>query len=297
MIEKGKVDLRLESSPRLSLGLDTSSQQISGNIEMEKDLQIPNKKEMAEMFKELEKTIKQEMVNIRNDLGHLLVRVEETEEKVKNQTQAISELEKEIINIGKVQEKLLYKAEIQENRDRRRNIRIRGVPENPKGEILQEVVCKILNSIMDGTDMERTKIEGIFRKGKLQGNLGKERPRDILVNFYELQDKEKIWRKIKGKSVIKYEGKDIQIYADLSPETLWRRRTLRPLLERLKEQNVQYRWGIPECLIGWKNGGTAYLRFQEDLKNFCDRLKLQRMEIPGWEEEHWEIRTKRIEDW
>ncbi|CAI9586941.1 unnamed protein product, partial [Staurois parvus] len=153
-----------------------------------------------------------------------------------------------------------------ENKDRKRNVLIRGVPENSKGESLQEVVCKILNTITDSSEMERTKIEGTFRKGKIQRILGKERPRDILVKFYELRDKEKIWKKIKGKPVIKYEGGDTQIYADLAPETLWRRRFLRPLLERLKEHNAQYRWGTPECLIGWKNGTTAYLRFPEDLK-------------------------------
>ncbi|CAI9533856.1 unnamed protein product, partial [Staurois parvus] len=67
---KGEMDTSLGNSPRLSLGMNSScSQQIvdgSGKKESDGELQVPNKKEMIEMFQNLEKPIKYEMTAIRN---------------------------------------------------------------------------------------------------------------------------------------------------------------------------------------------------------------------------------------
>lgn len=86
------------------------------------------------------------------------------------------------------------------------------------------------------------------------------------------EDKNQIWRNLKGKSLIDYE--ENQIFQDLSQETLRRRRALKPLLPILCEHQVQYNWSFPACLIGIKNGCTATLRFIEDTVDFCRKLDI-----------------------
>lgn len=91
------------------------------------------------------------------------------------------------------------------------------------------------------------------------------------MRFRRYQDKAKIWGKIRGRPPIKYEGVDLQIFTDLAPETLARRRLLKPLLEQMWAQNLKYNWGFPACLIGQKDGRSTTLRFPEDLQEFCNK--------------------------
>lgn len=105
---------------------------------------------------------------------------------------------------------------------------------------------------------------------------------DQLYQLYE--DKAEIWGKMRGKPPIKYEGAELQIFTDLAPETLSRRRLLKPLLEQMRAQNIKYNWEIPACLIGQKDGRSRRLRFPEELQEFCNQLDLQVEAIPGWTE-------------
>lgn len=73
-------------------------------------------------------------------------------------------------------------------------------------------------------------------------------------------------------SPIKFEEKTVQIFHDLSQETF--RSTLKPLLKVLQEQEIQYNWGFPACLIGMRNGRTVKLRFIEETTDFCNKLEI-----------------------
>lgn len=53
---------------------------------------LPTKIEMQDMFTKLENVLKAEILNIREDLGHLLKRVETVEEVTEQQTLAIDDL-------------------------------------------------------------------------------------------------------------------------------------------------------------------------------------------------------------
>lgn len=90
---------------------------------------------------------------------------------------------------------------------------------------------------------------------------------------------------MRGRPPLKYEEVDLQIFTDLAPETLGRRRLLKPLLEQMRIKNIKYSWGFPACLIGQKDGRSTRLRFPEDLQEFCNKLDLQAPVIPGWTEE------------
>lgn len=73
----------------------------------------------------------------------------------------------------------------------------------------------------------------------------------------------------------------LNIYPDLSKETLERGRALRPLLNQIQSDGATYKWGFPLCLIATKNGRSSNLRFLEDLQAFCNDLNITPMELPG----------------
>lgn len=58
--------------------------------------QIPRKMEMTEMFSRLKNAIKVEIYTLRADLGQLLTRVEETEERSDKQAQELRKLKEHV---------------------------------------------------------------------------------------------------------------------------------------------------------------------------------------------------------
>lgn len=97
-----------------------------------------------------------------------------------------------------------------------------------------------------------------------------------------LKKKKQIWGNIRGKLSLKYVSTNLQIFADLSQETLRRRRLLKSLLELMQNHDIRYNWGFPSCLVGCKDGHMAKLRFQEELRDFCKKLEIVVSDIPGW---------------
>lgn len=249
----------------------------------QEDNQIATKREMVEMFARLEAIIKSEIGAIRQDLGHTLKRVEELEITTDTQGTEINVLKQQIEEIQREQRNLRYRLEDQENRNRRKNLRIRGLPEKEGGkENLQEIIDQIFGDRLDPTEnRSKIKLDRAHRVRKPVEIRG-DAPRDVIVRFHNFQDKEKIKSSLRANQQVKYGEENLQIFPDLSAETLARRRTLKPLLAHLKANDVQYSWGFPACLIGHKEGRSATLRFPEETQKFCQRLEVPLVEIPGW---------------
>lgn len=177
---------------------------------------------------------------------------------------------------------LRYRLEDQENRSRRKNLRIRGLPEaQGERENLQEKVDQIFGGLINPAENKKIKLDRMHRIRK-PAEISKEAPRDVIVRFHNYQDKEMIKASLKNNQSVKYGESSLQIYPDLATETQSRKRVLKPLLAQLKARDVQYSWGFPACLIGRKDGRSATLRFPEETQKFCRRLDIPLLEIPGW---------------
>lgn len=89
--------------------------------------------------------------------------------------------------------------------------------------------------------------------------------------------------KLRSTPNIDFDGAVINIFPDISKETLDRCRALKSLLDQLRGDGITYRWGFPTCLIATKNGRSFMLRFPEELSAFLQELNLPQMELPGWQ--------------
>lgn len=85
------------------------------------------------MFSKLENSIKSEIANVIGDMGHLMKRVEEAEEKTGQQAQEIGELKAQVSKLQLAHREHLYKLEDQHNHNRHQNLRIRALPEQQGG--------------------------------------------------------------------------------------------------------------------------------------------------------------------
>lgn len=248
--------------------------------------QLPTKSKMAEMFARLETFIKGEIATLHEDMHHIIKRVEDTEGRLDTQGEEIKNLKAQVNRIQLDQRHILYKIEDHENRNRRKNLRIRGLPEiQGEKEDLQEKMEGIFgHMVRRGSKTSKIKYERIHRIRKPPEIAG-DVPRDVIARFHNFQDKEQIRACLKNNQSAKYGETTLQIFPDLAAETLARRRILQPLLVQLKASNVQYSWGFPACLTGRKDGRSVVLRFPEDTPNFCERLNVHIIEIPGWWEQ------------
>lgn len=235
-----KQDKKKESEKKKRETSDLSRDNISTESDPEtsrmedqnEGAQIPAKLEMSGMLLKLENSIKGEITALQTDLGMLLTRVEGMEEQTDKQAQELNKLKEQVRTTQINQRKILYKLEDQENQSRRQNLRIQALPEK-NGEDLRKTIQSIFNLLLDKGVDDRLKFNRIHRVRKPK-NIAVNHPRDILVRFQKYEEKAEIWGKMRGRSPIKYEGVELQIFAG----TLARRRHIKP-----SSYHPHFHWG------------------------------------------------------
>lgn len=133
----------------------------------------------------------------------------------------------------------------------------------------------------------KCKLAGIFQSLENQlllpwgmtksiGLLSFELPRDVICQFHYFKDKNAILHKLCGTPAIDFEIASIAMFLDFAKQTLEHHRVLRPLLDKLRADNISYCWSFPSCLVATKNRWSTP---PEDLSTFCTNLK---MDSPTW---------------
>lgn len=168
-----------------------------------------------------------------------------------------------------------------ENRSRRHNLRLRGLPEIVEHDQLTSVVSEIFNNLLGRPPQTPVKMERIHRALRPKGK-STDPPRDVICCISDFQLKEDILRNARLRHKYLHEGSELQIYQDLSNITLQNRRDLKPLLEVLRERAIIYRWKFPFGLFASHQGRSALLRVPEELQMFCDALCIPYVDVPDW---------------
>ncbi|CAH2275996.1 Hypothetical predicted protein [Pelobates cultripes] len=98
-------------------------------------------------------------------------------------------------------------------------------------------------------------------------------PRDIIVRLHFYHIKERIMKAARD-SPVEVEGVPVQLFQDLAPTTLKRRRDLRPLTQHLTRHGLRYAWGHPFKIIIRKDGRFYSLTKPEEIPTLLDQLDL-----------------------
>lgn len=177
----------------------------------------------------------------------------------------------------------LYKIEDQENRNRRNNIRIRGLPEATRDNDLLPSIQGIFDNLLGLAADNPLKIDRVHRALRPR-NLSSDTPRDVICIVHHYPEKELIMKKAREAASLDFDGAILSFFPDLARETPERHRALRPPTEKLCAASINYRWGFPAGLIASRDGKTAVLRFPEDLEKFCLDMNMSPPELPGWQD-------------
>lgn len=161
-----------------------------------------------------------------------------------------------------------------EDRNRRNNIKIRGIPEAISNSELIPYIQQMMTTLLKPTSKRDLIIDRAHRLPKPK-NIPAIVPRDVIMKVYFFHIKEALMRISRDTAQLPEPYKKLKFFADLSQFTIQARRNLQPVTAALRQHNVPYRWGFPTKLLIVKNGITHVISsVAESLPVF------QRLDIP-----------------
>lgn len=191
--------------------------------------------------------------NLSQRVSSIDSRVTETENRISTTEDALQTRERELSTLTKTVTRLQAKVDDLENRGRRKNLRVVGLPEKAEGstplaQFLMEMIPKWLDLSFD----PRLEIERAHRSlGPVPG--GSDPPRSVLVRFLRYADKERIIQAALKKRYITHEGKQVRFFQDLSVEVMRKRKEFDTVRKILIDRKMFRGFAYPaklRCLFG-----------------------------------------------
>ncbi|XP_073462226.1 uncharacterized protein [Aquarana catesbeiana] len=241
---------------------------------------LPTKNDIQQLIKAVEQSCMQAVASLKEDIRDLGHRVEVAEKEQETITQEVVDVQESIRKYEEILNSYREQLDEYENRDRRQNIRIKGLKESITAKELAPTAQKIFGQILGAQAPNVIEIDRVHRV-PLQ-NTKTDTPRDVICKIHKYTVKENIMKTARNTPIITFEGSNIALYPDISKRTLFKRGSVRPLLEILRKAEIKYRWGFPFSLTASRGGKTATLRTKDDLKSFTEKLDLPMVDFMDW---------------
>ena len=142
--------------------------------------------------------------------------------------------------IAKENEQLKLKVDDLENRSRRCNIRITGIPEEEEGKQPTSFIESFLQDVFGAEAFPRPVTVDRARRlaiQKRQTSGATPPPRPFIACIHHFQVKQRIMQLARERGSLDYKGLEIHIYADYSAEVARRRAMFTPIKAQLKRMD------------------------------------------------------------
>lgn len=193
---------------------------------------LPTRADIETLIGKVEDAHRKELELVRGELQILVERVTDGESAYQSLEQRVSILERDSYTQKETSVALQLQLEDLEDRSRRNNVRLRGIPEALDQENLQDMVKSIFENILKDAMPLNLELDRVHRAlGPKSKDIN--RPRDVVCRLHYFAHREAILRKAWETGTIDFKGGQVKILPDLSRATLQRRTLLRPLLERV----------------------------------------------------------------
>lgn len=202
----------LESGEEVSR-LKDQQQKMAGDKDVDSLQALPTKQDMAEMMSHLEGMIKGELKATRRDIQNVLQRVEESEAHLNEHKKAILDLRARAESDWLEMRNIRYRLEDQENRSRRNNLRIRGLPESVKTSDLEKMLCEVFNKILDKEISSPIHFDRVHRIQKAN-MVPTDVARDVVARFTHYEIKQQVTYGMRSAAPIKFNGSEIIIFTE-----------------------------------------------------------------------------------
>lgn len=82
-------------------------------------------------------------------------------------------------------------------------------------------------------------ITSAYRVGP-PSSIGPNFPRDIIVHFLYANEREAVLQMARGMSSLNYSGSKILIFLDLPQDILFKKRSMKPIMDQLKAKGIRF---------------------------------------------------------
>lgn len=150
------------------------------------------------------------------------------------------------------------------NRQRFFNLKFRGIKESAETDTeLNIYMSSWLASVLNLEGECAPLLTQSYRLGRAN-NPVRSLPRDIISTFADIRTKNRVVEEAKKKGYILHYQEQVQVFQDLSPETLQKRKELKEIVASLREANIRHRWASPLKLQVLHNGKAYFIQSEEE---------------------------------
>lgn len=206
-----------------------------------------------------------------DDLGE---RVDHTETKMAEFSRAHNGLVDAHNQLEDDLQSLTAKVADLEDRNRRNNVKLRGIPESVSNAELTPFIQKMLATLLKPASERDLLIDRAHRLPKPKG-VPDSAPRDVIMRVHFFNVKEDLMQFSRKHPQLPEPYQAVKVFADLSQFTIQARKRLQPVTLILRQHNIPYRWGFPTKLLVTRNGVQHVIYSVED-----GAAVLKSLEIP-----------------
>uniref|UniRef100_A0A8C5M9B1 Uncharacterized protein n=1 Tax=Leptobrachium leishanense TaxID=445787 RepID=A0A8C5M9B1_9ANUR len=201
----------------------------------------------------LQADFKEALQELRHDVQDLGERTDNLETKSDDICLAHNDLVDRHQNLQIAHDALATKVADLEDRSRRNNMRIRGVPEAVGLADLPAYLMEVFQLLLPSASLQDLLLDRAHRLPKAK-HLSPDVPRDVIVRVHFYHIKESLMSAARKGPALPTPYANLLLFADLSAMTLAKRREFLPLTKLLRNHEVAYRWGFPTKLLIWREG-------------------------------------------
>lgn len=150
-----------------------------------------------------------------------------------------------------------------EDRNRRNNVKFRGVPESVPPSELSPYIQQLIKTVLPTSTTHDLVIDRAHRLPKPKA-LPDSTPRDVIARIHFFHVKEDLMQTARKLAQLPEPFHRVKLFADLSQYTIRARQRLSPITTTLRHHRILYRWGFPTKLIITRNGVTHIIDSLED---------------------------------
>lgn len=200
-------------------------------------------------------------------------RLDEAEERISHAEDDVTSLQGKVKQLEQTVAVMCDKLTSYEDRNRRSNLRLVGLPEKSEGKDMCGFLELWLTSALGSCFASPPVIERAHRIGLF--NPKTTRPRVVIMKFLNHRDREAAMAAAREMRDVFFENHRVSLFPDLSPETRRQQRRFDGVKVQLRALNVRYGMLYPAQLVITHNGRRVILKSIEDAEDYVRKMTLQ----------------------
>lgn len=269
----GKQD-EIKSNQK-QLTLEASMANGSNNDESELLVELRKlRRENGDAFQDTKQSLNRletSVGEIKQQMEKLDKRLTTVEHRVSNAEDRSIRHERALGYLLRREARLTAKQDDMENRLRRNNIRVYGIPEEAEGKEMVPFMVEFFRTTLTLKDDVEIKLERALRamapKPKTKAST-----RSIIVRFLDFSVKQAVLQQAWKQRDITFQGQKVYFDQDYSPDVQRKRKKVREVIKRLREKNIKAQSAYPAQLKVFLDTGVKVFPSLLEAQSFLKEL-------------------------